>query len=43
MSPIKKQMDLPFDENEIIDELKDAEQTWSEFLKYCVDMTACNL
>ena len=34
---------MPFDENEIMEEIKDVESTWSEFLTYCVDLTACNL
>ena len=42
-SKIMVQKDLPYDENEIIEEMKDSEETWSEFLKYCVDLTACNL
>ena len=42
-TPQKKQIELPFDKNEIIAEIKDAEQTWNEFLKYCIDLTACNL
>lgn len=42
-TPIKQQIELPFDKNEIVTEIKDAEQTWNAFLKYCIDLTACNL
>jgi len=37
------QMDLPQDENEIIEELKDSEDSWKELHDYCIDVAACNL
>lgn len=36
-------MDLPYDENENIDELKDSEESWKELSDYCIDLAACNL
>ena len=37
------QIDLPYDEHDNIDELKDSEENWEEFKNYCVDLAACNL
>lgn len=37
------QIDLPYDEHDNIDELKDSEQNWEEFKNYCIDLAACNL
>lgn len=42
-SKVMVQKDLPYDENDTIEEMKDSEETWTEFLKYCIDLTACNL
>lgn len=36
-------MDLPWDEAEIMEEIEDSEETWSEFSDYCVSLAAANL
>lgn len=36
-------MDLPVDSNDLVEEIKQAEETWNAFFKYCIDLTACNL
>ena len=37
------QMDIPFDKNEIIEELKESEESWKEISDYCIDLAANNL
>ena len=37
------QIDLPYDEHDNIEELKDSEENWLEFKNYCIDLAACNL
>ena len=41
--PIKVQVDIPFDKNELIEQLKDSEESWRIFSQYCTDVAASNL
>ena len=36
-------IDVPLDENDQIESLKDSEENWTEFYNYCIDLTANNL
>lgn len=37
------QMDMPYDRNEIMEELKESEDNWKELKTYCIDIAANNL
>ena len=36
-------MDIPYDHNEIIEDLKESEESWKELRNYCIDLAANNL
>lgn len=42
-NPTFKQVEVAVDESDLIDEIKDSEAAWREFLNYAIDVTACNL
>lgn len=42
-APKLVQMDIPIDKNEIIEELRDSEESWKELESYCIDLASNNL
>ena len=42
-APKMVQMNIPFDKNEVMEELKESEESWKELNDYCIDIAANNL